>query len=85
MLEEVTKHAMVNKLFREVMKAGPGPIAKLERRCKNRWDVQDILEEVMEQRKMEWQLRWDMLELELVQAMECDMNQMEVEEWMTAR
>ena len=44
----MTKHAMVNKLFREVMKAGPGPIAKLERRCKNRWDVKDILEEVME-------------------------------------
>ena len=71
MLEEVTELAMVNNLFMEVMKAGQGPVAKLERRCQNRFDemVEEVMKRVVEdvarksrrlvheQRKVEWQHR----------------------------
>ena len=100
MLEEVTEHAVVNNLFKEVMSTGPGAVAKMEEKCLNRFAikglVEDLLQRVMEeearkerrqvqeQKKQEWQIRWDRLEQELAQAMdalqEYEIDMMEIDE-----
>ena len=42
MLEEVTEHAVVNNLFKEVMSAGPGAVAKMEEKCLNRFAIKGL-------------------------------------------
>ena len=86
MLEEVTEHAVVNNLFKEVMSAGPGAVAKMEEKCLNRFAIKELVEDllqrvmeeearnerkqVQEQKKQKWHIRWDKLEQKLAEAMD---------------
>ena len=98
---DVLEHAIVNKVFKDLMDSGPGAIAKLESRVQKRWTVRQILMEVLdgvmdnvgrkarmelkEKKRLEWELRWEALELELATEMdilmELEMNRMDVEEY----
>jgi hypothetical protein len=79
MIVDVWEHAMVNKMFKDVLDSGSGAVNKLETKLQRRWTVQQVLREVLEgvvdiverkarlemkeKKKLEWELRLEELEL----------------------